>query len=85
VWENLALLKPTDQIELVLASKTDFDWVVGTIREHSLDRRFLVLLSAVFAMVSPRELAEWLLHSRLNVRLQLQLRKLIWEPNARGV
>jgi hypothetical protein len=70
---------------VVIASKTDFDWAVGTIREQSLDRRFIVLLSSVFGMVSPRELAEWLLHSRLHVRLQLQLHKLIWEPHARGV
>jgi hypothetical protein len=52
---------------------------------HALDRRFIVLLSAVFGMVSPRELAEWLLYSRLEVRMQLQLHKLIWEPDARGV
>jgi 7-carboxy-7-deazaguanine synthase len=30
-------------------------------------------------------LANWLLESRLNVRLQLQLHKFIWDPKARGV
>jgi 7-carboxy-7-deazaguanine synthase len=85
VWENLALLKPTDQIKFVIATRRDFDWTVSAIREHSLDRRFTVLLSSVFGQVSPRDLAEWLLASRLEVRMQLQLHKFIWEPTARGV
>jgi hypothetical protein len=67
VWENLALLKPTDQIKFVIASRRDFDWTVDSIREHALDRRFVVLLSSVFGRVTPRDLAEWLLDSRLDV------------------
>lgn len=85
VWENLALLKPTDQIKFVIASRRDFDWTVGVIREHGLDRRFIVLLSAVFGRVTPRELVDWLLESRLDVRMQLQMHKIIWAPDARGV
>jgi 7-carboxy-7-deazaguanine synthase len=85
VWENLGLLKPTDQIKFVIASRGDFDWTVETIRAHSLDRRFVVLLSSVFDRVAPRDLAAWLLDSRLDVRMQLQLHKFIWEPDARGV
>jgi 7-carboxy-7-deazaguanine synthase len=85
LWDNLALLKPTDQIKFVIASRRDFDWTARTIREQALDGRFIVLLSAVFSQVAPRVLAEWLLDSRLNVRMQLQLHKYIWEPDARGV
>ncbi|QDV37422.1 7-carboxy-7-deazaguanine synthase QueE [Tautonia plasticadhaerens] len=85
LWSNLGWLKPTDQIKFVIASREDFDWTVAAIREHGLDRRFTVLLSSVFGPVNPAVLAEWLLDSGLNVRLQLQLHKYIWEPNARGV
>lgn len=85
VWENLALLKPTDQIKFVIASRGDFDWTAGVIRNHALDRRFTVLLSAVFGRVTPRGLADWLLDSKLQVRMQLQMHKFIWEPDARGV
>jgi 7-carboxy-7-deazaguanine synthase len=84
-WENLALLKPTDQIKFVLASRADFDWAVATTHAHELDRRFVVLLSPVFGAVEPRQLAEWLLASGLQVRMQLQLHKYIWDPKARGV
>ncbi len=84
-WANLEILKPTDQIKLVIASRNDFDWAAEAIRTHRLDERFIVLMSAVFGAVRPLELAEWLLASGLNVRLQLQLHKYIWDPQARGV
>jgi 7-carboxy-7-deazaguanine synthase len=84
-WANLDVLKSTDQIKFVLASRRDFDWAVDTIRTHNLDRRFTVLLSPVFGAVEPLQLAEWLLASGLNVRMQLQLHKYIWDPQARGV
>jgi 7-carboxy-7-deazaguanine synthase len=85
LWPNLDRLKPCDEIKFVIASRRDFDWAVETIREHHLDRRFSVLLSPVFGDVEPLDLAAWLLESRLNVRLQLQQHKFIWDPQARGV
>ncbi len=84
-WPNLERLKPTDQIKLVVASRRDWEWAERTIREHHLAGRFEVLVSTAFAGVSPRELADWLLASGLDVRLQLQMHKYIWEPTARGV
>jgi 7-carboxy-7-deazaguanine synthase len=92
-WANLDLLKPTDQIKFVIASKADFDWTIQTIRDHDLNRRFTVLLSPVFAVppnnsaatIQPTELAQWLLESGVQARLQLQLHKFIWDPQARGV
>lgn len=84
-WANLDVLKKTDELKLVLASRRDFDWAVDTIRAHQLDRRFTVLLSPVFGAVRPLELADWLLASGLQVRMQLQLHKYIWDPQTRGV
>ncbi len=84
-WANLELLKPTDQIKFVIASRQDFDWTAATIEQHRLDERFVVLLSAVFGSVTPRQLTEWLLESGLQVRVQVQLHKVIWDPKARGV
>jgi len=84
-WANLTALKPTDQIKFVIASRQDFDWTVKTIRTHNLDDRFTVLLSPVFGLVQPIELADWLLASGLKARMQIQLHKYIWDPDARGV
>ena len=84
-WPNLDKLKPTDEIKFVIASRRDWDWAADVIREHRLDGRFTVLVSAVFGAVHPRELTEWLLASGLNARVQLQMHKYIWDPAARGV
>ncbi len=84
-WGNLQALKDTDQIKFVIASRRDFDWAAETVRSHRLHERFVVLFSPAFGLVTPLQLAEWLLESTLNVRMQLQIHKYIWAPDARGV
>ncbi len=84
-WDNLELLKPTDEIKFVIASRKDFDWTVEVVRRHKLDEGFTVLLSPVFDRVRPLDLADWLLASGLQVRMQLQLHKYVWPPDTRGV
>jgi 7-carboxy-7-deazaguanine synthase len=85
LWATLDVLKPSDQIKFVIASRGDFHWAEETIRSRNLDRRFTVLLSAVFGSVTPLELGNWLLQSGLQVRFQLQLYKYVWDPEGRGV
>lgn len=85
-WANLSVLKPSDQLKFVVASRRDWDWTADVIREHRLDERFACLVSCVFDRVKPVELVEWLLASGLHrVRMQLQMHKYIWDPKARGV
>lgn len=62
---NLDFLKPADQIKLVIASRTDFDWAVAAIREHRLDQRFMVLISAVFGGVRPDDLTNLIARNRV--------------------
>jgi 7-carboxy-7-deazaguanine synthase len=76
LWANLDRLKPTDQVKFVVASRRDWEWAEGVTRDHRLDERFAVLASGTFGGVEPRELAEWVLTSGLNVRMQLQMHKL---------
>jgi len=85
-WANLDVLKPSDQIKFVVASRRDWEWAESAIREHRLDERFTCLVSCAFGGVQPVQLVGWLLASGLHrVRMQLQLHKYIWDPNARGV
>jgi 7-carboxy-7-deazaguanine synthase len=84
-WENLALLKPTDEIKFVLKDRRDYLWARAVVRERGLERRATVLFSPVFEGLSPRTLAEWILEDGLSVRLQLQLHKVIWPSDQRGV
>ena len=85
LFSNLGMLKTGDEIKFVIASARDFDWAAGKIRELGLERRFTILMSPVCPNIREVELAEWLLASGLNVRMQLQLHKYIWGVEARGV
>jgi 7-carboxy-7-deazaguanine synthase len=85
LWENIAHLRPVDEVKFVLSDRRDFDWACGVIQKHDLTRRAKVLFSPVYDALDPRELAEWLLRSKLTARLQIQLHKYIWGPDVRGV
>ena len=85
VWSNLDRLRAIDEVKVVVCDRRDFDWAAAIIRERELHRRCPVHFSAAFGSVSPTELAEWILESRLPIRLQLQQHKILWDPSARGV
>jgi len=84
-WENLSCLKPTDEIKFVLNDRGDYEWAREVVREKHLEKHAGVLFSPVFGALEGRELAGWILQDGLNVRLQLQIHKLIWPPEMRGV
>jgi 7-carboxy-7-deazaguanine synthase len=44
-----------------------------------------VHFSPVHGQLDPRDLSKWILDDALNVRLNLQLHKYIWHPDAKGV
>jgi 7-carboxy-7-deazaguanine synthase len=83
-WGNLALLTPRDEVKFVISDREDFTWAQGVIKEHRLLARVPVLISPVFGAVPAREAAAWILESRLPLRLNLQLHKYLWGPEARG-
>jgi 7-carboxy-7-deazaguanine synthase len=85
VWRNLDRLKPSDEVKIVVCDRADFEWAVKIVETHRLIARSAVLLSPCFGRVEPAELADWILKSRLPVRLQLQQHKILWDPSARGV
>ena len=77
LWSNLDHLQPHDQIKFVLADRADFDWACDQVRKRKLTR-WTVLFSPVWESLPPPVLAEWLLESGLEVRMQLQLHKDLW-------
>jgi 7-carboxy-7-deazaguanine synthase len=83
---NLDYLKPTDEVKFVIADREDYEWTRDFIFRHRLPHRVKdILLSPVFSTVDASELAGWILADRMPVRMQLQLHKFIWSPDARGV
>ena len=75
-YENLSLLQSKDQLKFVIASRSDFDWSCDVLKKYTV--RSEILFSPVFESLKPVHLADWILEKRLNVRLQVQLHKLLW-------
>ncbi len=94
---NIAKLNGRDEVKFVICDRGDYEWARGMVREHDLTNRVAaVLFSPVFeqpqgleilgmAGLPMRDLAEWVLGDGLDVVLQAQLHKFIWDPQTRGV
>lgn len=72
-------------MKFVVCSKSDFDWSVDVVRRQGLEGRVAILFSPAWGQVEPKDLADWLLEAGVKGRLQLQIHKIIWGPDARGV
>jgi 7-carboxy-7-deazaguanine synthase len=75
-YENIALLENKDQLKFVIASRLDFDWCCSILEDYEILSD--VLFSPVYESLKPAELADWILEKQLNVRLQVQLHKILW-------
>lgn len=85
-WENLPHLGTHDEVKFVLADRADYEWARDVIRREALHQRAgTVLLSCVHGELHPRDLAAWVLDDALPVRVQVQLHKIIWGADAKGV
>ncbi len=85
---NIARLTERDELKFVIGSREDYEFarkLLRSSRENLAAARCAINFSPVFGALSPRTLAEWLLVDRLPVRLNIQLHKVIWGPDARGV
>jgi 7-carboxy-7-deazaguanine synthase len=85
LWSNLESLKVTDEIKFVVASRDDFLWGKSVIADYGLIERFAVSFSPAWGLVAPKDLAAWIIESRLPCRLNLQQHKYIWGPDVQGV
>jgi len=97
LWDNIEHLRTDDEVKFVLTDRSDYEWMCGVIEQHDLAQRCgAILVSAVgeqpkgleiagCAALDPRRLAEWILADGLDVRMQTQLHKIIWDPSTRGV
>ncbi len=84
-WPNINHLRPGDEVKFVLASRQDYEWSREVVLRYDLTSRVPVLFSVVHGLQDPAEVSGWIVEDRLRVRLQLQLHKYIWPPDARGV
>jgi len=84
-WEVLDALRVQDAVKFVVRDEADYRWAADVIRSRGLAARTEVLLSPVHGVLDPQQLVGWMLRDRLPARLNLQLHKYVWSPDARGV
>jgi len=78
--DNLRYLKKSDQIKFVLSHKEDFDWACLFLKQSEIPEGVEVLFSSVVPDLDPSYLARWILEKKMDVRLQIQLHKLLKLP-----
>lgn len=76
-WPNLANIRTNDEIKFVIEDYEDFSWSMDIIEKYQLNQS-QILFSPVYNVLASEQLAEWILKHQLNVRLQLQLHKILW-------
>ena len=76
---NLSLLKPKDQVKVVITDEDDFRWLemFCSLQPRVLNSGF-IWISPSFGQMSIKRLAELVIASHYPFRLQLQLHKQIW-------
>ncbi len=75
--ENLKSLKKGDNLKFVISSVNDFYWAVKFLKERKLPDGVEVLFSPVFGRFSPTNLAKLILEENIDVRLNLQIHKIL--------
>jgi len=76
-WPNLANIRTNDEIKFVIEDYEDFSWSMNIIEKYQLNQS-QILFSPVYNVLASEQLAEWILKHQLNVRLQMQLHKILW-------
>ncbi|MBQ8053916.1 MAG: putative 7-carboxy-7-deazaguanine synthase QueE [Lachnospiraceae bacterium] len=83
---NFSVLQAQDTVKFVSGSREDLERVAEIIEEYGLLDRCYVYFSPVFGKIEPAEIVDFMLENKLNkARIQIQMHKVIWDPNARGV
>jgi len=85
-WSNLDHIGARDEIKFVLSNRGDYEWMRDAIQSRGLGKRTKNLLaSTVFGKLATKDLVAWVLEDKVPVRVQLQMHKYVWAPEATGV
>ncbi len=80
---NLSRIASKDEIKFVIGSRDDYLWAKSFVEKH--DPLCELIFSPSWEECTPRELTEWVIEDKLPVRIGIQLHKIIWDKEMRGV
>ncbi len=73
-----------DNLKFVISSEKDYLWAKEFLYKNNLSGQS-ILFSFVLGKLEPKQIVEWVLRDKLDIRFQLQLHKYIWSPGQKGV
>ncbi len=83
---NFAVLQKKDTVKFVVSDRADLKRAFAVSQEYSLGCKCNILLSPVFGAIEPEEIVTFMKENHwTDARLQVQLHKVIWDPQKRGV
>ena len=85
LWSIVDDLQPHDEVKFVIGDREDFDWAKDRITKYSLDKICTLLFSPTFGEIDLQQTVQWILADNLPVRMQMQMHKMIWSPEEKGV
>lgn len=86
IAENFSVLEKEDTVKFVSGRRADLERAGEIIEKYGLLDRCHVYFSPVFGRIEPAEIVDFMLNKRMNkARIQIQVHKVIWDPNERGV
>ena len=79
LYENMLLLQTNDEVKFVIGDKADYDFMKKVLRTYPTSASILVspLFNDDGKAVIGKELVDWVLEDKLNVRVQIQLHKIL--------
>lgn len=81
---NLTTLTEMDVLKFVVGNSKDLDKALEIIETY--EPKAAIYLSPVFNKIEASDIVDYILTHKLhNCRVQVQLHKIIWDPNKRGV
>lgn len=85
--QNYHSLHEGDELKFVVGNREDYLYArqVLDVFHQEILRRIIVNFSPLYKMMEPRLLASWILEDGLSVRLNLQIHKIIWPADMKGV
>tara|TARA_R100000315_G_C5226162_1_gene137182 strand:+ start:668 stop:1150 length:483 start_codon:yes stop_codon:yes gene_type:complete len=81
VWSNIAVLEDHDEVKIVVGSREDYDWALEVMSKYDVN----YLLSPVWGVLDPADLAEWMIQDKVLGRMQVQLHKVLWPNKTSGI
>lgn len=84
--ENLNVVDKNDVYKFVIADYKDLEYADDILSKYHLCDRTRVFFSPVLGKIEPLEIVDFMKERNLNkVTLQLQLHKIVWSPDKKGV